>query len=70
MIIEALRADNNDDIWKYWIIKELLPLFSYKNLKPIVPCLKRISSNPTRGEITEEVDYAASDFLNAALNCM
>ena len=36
LISKVLVPEESDNIWKYWIIKELLPLFSYNNLKPII----------------------------------
>lgn len=63
LVIGILDSENKDDIWKYWIIHDLLPLFSYDNLLPIIPSLKRIVLSPTRGELTEEVDMSAKKLL-------
>ncbi len=63
LIINVLKPEEKDDIWKFWIIKELLPLFPYNELIPIIPCLKRIVLSPTKGEIAEEVNIQADDFM-------
>lgn len=63
LISQVLNPEESDCVWKYWIIKELLPLFSYNNLKLIIPNVRRIAINPTKDEVIEEVDCVASDFL-------
>ena len=65
LISKVLVPEESDNIWKYWIIKELLPLFSYNNLKPIIPNVRRIAINPTKSEVIEEVNCVANDFLSA-----
>ena len=62
-IINLLSPDQTDDIWKYWIITDLLPLFGCQELLPIIPHIKRIASAPTLGEHTEEVDIRAEELL-------
>lgn len=66
LIIEVLSPEEKDDIWKFWIIKELLPLFPYSELTGIIPCLERIVSEPAKGEIAEEVNIQADIFLKTA----
>lgn len=63
LIAEVLKSEEKDDIWKYWIIKKLLPLFSLENAGKIRPCVERIVKNPTRGEAEEEVNIVALEYL-------
>lgn len=62
-INEILKPEENDDIWKYWIIKKLLPMFSKENANLITPLVNRIVQNPTSGELEEEVTLVAEDYL-------
>ena len=57
---EVLRAD---DVWKYWILTFLAPLFSEESVQSLRPALERIVTAPTRGEIEEEVTDAAAFLL-------
>lgn len=63
LIIDVLRPDEKDDIWKYWIIIDLMPLFSDENAEAVLPAIKRIAEAPTENERLEEVDAAAITFL-------
>lgn len=67
LILNVLSLEEKDDIWKYWIITSLLPLFSNTNIEPFLPAIKRIAENPTQNEIREEVDEAAIIFLQDRL---
>lgn len=62
-IIELLKPEQTDEIWKYWIIAELLGLFQSENLQPVLPSLQRIAEHPTENERDEEVDVAARKVL-------
>ncbi len=62
-IIEALQPEQLECDWKYYIIQFLLPLLEVKYLDKIKPCLERIAENPTQGEISDDADIAARDFL-------
>lgn len=62
-ILSVLRAEEKDEIWKYWIIDCLAPFYSDANLPLILPAIKRIAENPTQDEIYEEVNEMAADFL-------
>lgn len=63
VIINVLTLEEKDDIWKYWIITYLIPLFSDENIKLVFPYLKRIIEKPTKGEREEMVDKAVIAFL-------
>ena len=61
-IIYIIRGD--DDIWKYWCIRELLYFTKEKELDcEIISELKRIVSDPTKGEVEEEVNLIAKETL-------
>ena len=62
-VIKTLQPENDDEIWKYWIIKCLLPLFAEESLTLVYPVLKRIALQPTQGEITELVFESAVELL-------
>lgn len=62
-ILSVLSPEKTDEIWKYWIIISLLPLFSDENRKPILPYIERIAVSPTENERLEEVDGVALAFL-------
>lgn len=66
-VIDILSPDAKDDIWKYWIINCLMPLFSKENREAILPSIKRIADTPTENEKIEEVDEAAIHFLQDSL---
>lgn len=63
LIAEILEPAEKDDIWKYWIIKKLLPMFSGGCVELIRSRVERIAKNPTNGETEEEVDIAAREYL-------
>ena len=62
-IIEILQPEQEESDWKYFIINYLLPLLDEKYLLMLKPALERIVKNPTRGELAEEANIAAEDFL-------
>lgn len=62
-IMEALQPEQWECDWKYYIIQFLLPLLEIKYLDKIKPCLERIAEHPTQGEISDDADTAARDFL-------
>lgn len=64
-IAGLLSKNQKDDIWKYWIIKELLYNWSDTPCNEILNELMRISEFPTEGEIYEEVSILAKEYLNA-----
>ena len=57
-----------DDIWKYWIITCLAPLFSDESINCILSDIQRIAKSPTQGELREEVHEAAVIFLQNRLS--
>lgn len=62
-IIEILQPEQGESDWKYYIINYLLPLLDEKYLLMLKPALERIVKNPTRGELAEETNIAAENFL-------
>ena len=51
--------NSDDDIWKCWVLC-LIEKFPAKTMKCLLSDIKRISDNPTAGEIEEEANiYAA-----------
>lgn len=62
-ILKALAPEEKDDMWKYWIITCLLPLFSERNIALLTPALKRIAEQPTQNERLGEVNDEAVLFL-------
>lgn len=64
-IAKLLSKAQNDDIWKYWIIKELLYKWTNAPCNEILNELIRISESPSEGEIYEEVNILAKEYLNS-----
>ena len=58
-----LLPEQTDDDWKYFLLTDLLPLFSRQALPIVLPAVQRIAAAPTQGERDSEVDAEASDFL-------
>ena len=60
-IISILQGD--DDIWKYWCI-HVFGLWSDKEIHPLIlKEIKRIAENPSEGELREEVQEVAREYL-------
>ena len=68
LIHRVLSPHEKDEIWKYWIITCLAPLFSDKSINYILPDIQRIAEKPTQGESREEVQEAAITFLQNRLS--
>ncbi len=62
-ILKILSAKQDDAIWKYWILSNLLPRFTDQPSQEIILAIKRIAEHPTKDEISEEADAAAKIFL-------
>lgn len=60
---QLLLPEQTDDDWKYFLLTDLLPLFSGQALSGVLPAVQRIAAAPTQGERDSEVDAAAADFL-------
>ncbi len=60
---EILKPDQEDDIWKYWIITQFVPALSNRNQHILMNEIRRIAYHPTNGEQTEEVDEVAREYL-------
>ncbi len=68
LAIYILKVLNGkDEIWKYWIIEKLLPLFIDKNLIPLIPTIEKIAETPTSTEYFEDVNEVAKEFLKMRL---
>lgn len=63
LIQNALRADESDDMLKYWIIRELIPVLSKEVQKNILTDIKRICDSPTVTEEIEGVCDEAKEFI-------
>lgn len=68
LIHRVLSPHEKDDIWKYWIITCLAPLFSDESINCILSDIQRIAKSPTQGELREEVHEAAVIFLQNRLS--
>ena len=68
LIHRVLSPHEKDDIWKYWIITCLVPLFSDESINCILSDIQRIAKSPTQGELREEVHEAAVIFLQNRLS--
>ena len=66
--IQDCNPHEKDDIWKYWIITCLVPLFSDESINCILSDIQRIAKSPTQGELREEVHEAAVIFLQNRLS--
>lgn len=62
-IIEIFQPEQLECDWKTYIIWVLLPLLDEEHLPVLKPYLERIIENPTEGEIMEETNIAAEEFL-------
>ena len=58
-----LQPEQTDEDWKYFLLTDLLPLFSGQALSIVLPAVQRIAAAPTQGERAVEVDAVASDLL-------
>lgn len=52
--------ETNDDVWKYWIISFFGKITNDKFIRDEII---RIATNPTQGEISEEVDKIANEII-------
>lgn len=59
----VLRANENDDMLKYWIIKELIPVLSKEAQNKILGDIKRICDCPSMTEEIEGVRDEAKIFI-------
>jgi len=64
-LVEPIRQilQGEDDIWKYWMIQQVIPLLSSEAQLALHHEIVRISEPPTQGEITEEVALEAEEYL-------
>lgn len=60
---DILKPDQEDEIWKYWIITHFVPALSSRNQRILINEIRRIAYHPTNGEQAEEVDEAAREYL-------
>ena len=54
---------SNDDIWKYWVVGELIPSLPKEVAVAFRPELVRLAHHPTPNEKAEELDNAARNVL-------
>ena len=62
-IEKVLKGD--DDVHKYWVLQILLQILSEPAKAGLVATVNRIAHTPTAGEVAEEVDQEARDFLES-----
>lgn len=55
--------EGNDDIWKYNCISLVLMELPKEFIEPLIPILKKIAYNPTKGEIAEDTSKIAKELL-------
>ena len=55
--------NSNDDIWKYWVIGQLLPSLPEDAALQFRPVLARLSRHPRENERAEQLDEIADDLL-------
>ena len=65
VIVEVLRPEEDDNIWKMWIIQCLLDRWPPESLALVLPSVKRIAYDPTPGERLEGADEAARELLGS-----
>lgn len=61
IVQEILKTD--DDIWKYWILQQVMYKMPINIIKLLEKELIEIANNPTKGEKYDEVDIEAKDLL-------
>ncbi|MBN2890249.1 MAG: DUF5071 domain-containing protein [Bacteroidales bacterium] len=66
VVKKILKTD--DDIWKYWILQQVLYKMPISIVEILKPELTKISENPTAKEKHEEVDIEAKDILEKLNN--
>lgn len=54
---------SNDEMWKYWIISNLLPFATAEVCHAVYPRIKEIAVMPTKSEVSEEVNLVAAELL-------
>lgn len=60
-VLDILAGD--DEMWKYWIISNLLPLVRTEVRQALHPRIVAIATQPTPGEAADEVNLAAAELL-------
>ena len=62
--LTKILSENNEDIlWKYWIIKELFPVFKNSPINEVRNESERIAKNPTPAEKLEGLDDILTKLL-------
>ena len=65
-LLDLLKPEQRDNIWKYNIITQLLMKWPSKAYDPrIIAEIIRIAEEPTKGEMQESVEEAAEEYLDA-----
>jgi len=59
-----LILDSDDDLWKYWMVVIVLPKLSRGAQELLRPDIERIANHPSDGEVKEEVQLEAVDYLS------
>ena len=62
-IVSLLKPSQEDDIWKYWLITDVVSKYKNDLSKEMKAELERIAKTPTSGEKNECVDLEAAELL-------
>lgn len=65
-IRKILQSDDN--IWKYWCLRKLVKKKDKKFIFALKKDLEKISLNPSKGELFDNVDIEASEILESLDN--
>lgn len=64
-VVPAMEGvlNGSDNVHKYWVLQILVPIVSAEAQSKLLPIIKRIARSPTPGEVAEEVELEAREFL-------
>jgi hypothetical protein len=64
-LLDRVRAvlAGDDDVWKYWVLGSVVGSWDAEGILRLRPELERMASQPTAGEIAEEVTERARELL-------
>ena len=66
-ILSILKG--TDEIWKYWILTELLSEWPFRQYPDLLNEINRIATRPTSNEIEEGLDEAAQKLMAGVIKC-
>ncbi|MBR1528083.1 MAG: DUF5071 domain-containing protein [Oscillospiraceae bacterium] len=62
-LIKLFAPEQQDEIWKYWLLTALLPASAEKLSDKTIASVRRIAASPTESEKIEELHLAAQKLL-------